>query len=69
MLTLYTDGVNESIDAAGGFYTIERLREQIKKLAGPPATLGQTIIDDVRQFLGKAPQNDDMCLVCFGRMK
>ncbi|MDX1946532.1 MAG: SpoIIE family protein phosphatase [Pirellulaceae bacterium] len=67
LLTLYTDGVNESIDAAGAFYTIDRLREHVKKLPGPPPKLGQTIIDDVRAFLGKAPQNDDMCLVCFGR--
>ena len=67
LLTLYTDGVNESIDASGAFYTIDRLREHMKKLPGPPPKLGQTIIDDVRQFLGKAPQIDDMCLVCFGR--
>ena len=26
-------------------------------------------IEDLRRFLGKAPQNDDMCLVCFGRLK
>jgi serine phosphatase RsbU (regulator of sigma subunit) len=68
-LTLYTDGVNESIDASGAFYTIDRLREQVKKLGADVQTLGPAIIEDVRQFLGKAPQNDDMCLVCFGRAK
>src|SRR5262245_25920141 len=31
-LTLFTDGVNESIDLAGAFYTIDRLRDQVKKL-------------------------------------
>jgi serine phosphatase RsbU (regulator of sigma subunit) len=66
-LTLFTDGVNESIDASGAFYTIDRLREQVKKLGGDVNTLGPAIIEDVRRFLGKAPQNDDMCLVCFGR--
>jgi serine phosphatase RsbU (regulator of sigma subunit) len=64
---MFTDGINESIDAAGAFYTIDRLRDQIRKLAPKPELLGQAIVDDVRKFLGKAPQNDDMCLVCFGR--
>jgi serine phosphatase RsbU (regulator of sigma subunit) len=68
--TLYTDGVNESIDAAGGFYTIDRMREHVRKLGGGPIdVLGQSLIEDVRKFLGKAPQNDDMCLVCVSRMK
>jgi serine phosphatase RsbU (regulator of sigma subunit) len=68
-LTLYTDGINESIDTAGAFYTVERLREQVRKLGPQPKAMGQAIIDDVRRFLGKAQQNDDMCLVCFGRSK
>ena len=68
-LTLFTDGVNESIDAKGDFYTIDRLREQVKKLGADVQVLGPSIIEDVRGFLGKAPQNDDMCLVCFGRLK
>jgi sigma-B regulation protein RsbU (phosphoserine phosphatase) len=67
--TLYTDGVNESIDAAGAFYTIDRLRDMVKKHGADAKVAGPTIIEDVRRFLGKAPQNDDMCLVCFGRLK
>ena len=58
------------IDAAGGFYTIDRMRDLVRKLGGGPIeTLGQTIVDDVRRFLGKAPQNDDMCLVCVARSR
>jgi phosphoserine phosphatase RsbU/P len=68
-LTLFTDGVNESIDSGGAFYTIDRLREQVKKLGDDVKVLGPAIVEDVRGFLGKAPQNDDMCLVCFGRLK
>ena len=69
LLTLFTDGINESIDSSGAFYTIDRLRDQVKKIAGDPAQLGPALVEDVRRFLGKAPQNDDMCLVCFGRLK
>jgi serine phosphatase RsbU (regulator of sigma subunit) len=65
-LTLFTDGINESIDTSGAFYTIDRLRDQVRRLKGVNL-LGSAIIEDVRRFLGKAPQNDDMCLVCFGR--
>ena len=67
--TLYTDGVNETIDASGAFYTIERLRDMVKKHGADAKAAGPTIIEDVRRFLGKAPQVDDMCLVCFGRLK
>jgi phosphoserine phosphatase RsbU/P len=67
--TLYTDGINESIDASGAFYTIERLREQVKKYGADPKACGAAIVEDGKLFLGKAPQVDDMCLVCFGRTK
>src|SRR5436190_753189 len=67
--TLYTDGINESIDSGGAFYTIDRLRDLVRKLGANPGIAGPAIIEDVRNFLGKAPQNDDMCLVCFGRVK
>jgi phosphoserine phosphatase RsbU/P len=67
-LTLFTDGINESIDAAGKFYSIDRLRGLVATLGGPPPRLGQVLVDDVRRFLGDAPQNDDMCMVCFGRV-
>jgi sigma-B regulation protein RsbU (phosphoserine phosphatase) len=67
--TLYTDGINESIDANGGFYTIERLRDQVKKHGADIKVCGPAIVEDGKLFLGKAPQVDDMCLVCFGRQK
>jgi serine phosphatase RsbU (regulator of sigma subunit) len=67
--TMYTDGINESIDANGAFYTIERLREQVQKLGADAKIVGPAIVEDGKQFLGKAPQVDDMCLVCFGRQK
>jgi len=65
--TMYTDGINESIDASGAFYTIERLREQVRNLGADAKVVGPAIVEDGKQFLGKAPQVDDMCLVCFGR--
>jgi len=69
MLTLYTDGVNECASAAGEMYGIDRLRKLIEESADPqPQILGQQMIDDVLAFLADAEQDDDMCMVCFGRM-
>jgi serine phosphatase RsbU (regulator of sigma subunit)/pSer/pThr/pTyr-binding forkhead associated (FHA) protein len=65
-VVLYTDGVNESMDLRGEFFGIDRIRRHVQAGRAPEA-LGETIIDDVRKFVGRGPQNDDMCLVCFGR--
>ena len=66
-LTLYTDGINEAMDERDACYTIERMRELITQFDGGLAGYGERIIADVRRFMGQAPQNDDMCFVCFGR--
>jgi phosphoserine phosphatase RsbU/P len=68
-LTLYTDGINECANQAGDMYSIERLRDHVLRCAESPTKLGTLIVDDVRRFLGKALQNDDMCLVTLARSK
>lgn len=65
-VVLYTDGVNEAMDTTGEFFGIERLHRHAQ--ASPVVeTIGAAIVADVREFIGRGPQNDDMCLVCFGR--
>lgn len=66
-LTLYTDGINEAQDVDGKLYGIERIRELVTANKPTIPELGQTIIDDVRRFMVRAKQFDDMCLVCLGR--
>jgi sigma-B regulation protein RsbU (phosphoserine phosphatase) len=69
-ITMYTDGVNESMSAEAKMYSIERIRELIAESnSSTPGELGQTIIDDVRRFMLGAQQDDDMCLVCYGRVE
>ncbi len=67
-VTLYTDGLNEAISEAGDFYTIERVVQMVKDTDGSPRKAGQTIIDDVCEFMGQGSQSDDMCLVSIGRV-
>jgi serine phosphatase RsbU (regulator of sigma subunit) len=67
VVALYTDGVNESLNAAGEMYGIERLRRQLR--AGPPdlQQLGQSIVDDIRDYVRISPPGDDMCLILIAR--
>jgi phosphoserine phosphatase RsbU/P len=66
-LTLYTDGINEAADVDGKMYGIERIREQVRKHGDSAERLGAAIVSDVRQFVGRAVQTDDVCLVCLRR--
>ncbi|MHB8955256.1 MAG: SpoIIE family protein phosphatase [Pirellulaceae bacterium] len=67
-LTMYTDGLNDAVNEAGVFYTIERIRKQIQAVKGIPSVLGQRVVDDVCDFIGQGTQSDDMCLVTLGRL-
>ena len=65
-VTMYTDGINEAMDPQGQLFTVERIRQQVSQATGPEL-LGARVIADLRDFVGDHPQNDDVCLVCFGR--
>lgn len=67
LLLLYTDGINECENADGVAFHIERIKQRMKSGPKTPAQAGQNVVDDVREFLGDGQQQDDMCLVCFGR--
>ncbi|HUT11747.1 MAG TPA: SpoIIE family protein phosphatase [Thermoguttaceae bacterium] len=67
-LVLYTDGVTDAANEAKQRYGIHRMRILLAGAQGTPRQLGQKAIDDARDFLGICPQEDDMCLVCFGRL-
>ncbi len=68
-LVLYTDGISEAMNEDNELYGLQRLYEQV---AGPGASVliyAQGILGNVKQFVGKRAQSDDMCLVCLGREK
>ena len=67
VVTMYTDGINEAIGDNGELYGLDRLSRQIAEPADDIGALGRRLIDDVDDFVGHQAQNDDMCLVCFGR--
>jgi serine phosphatase RsbU (regulator of sigma subunit) len=68
VLVLYSDGITEAEDAAEDFFEEERLLEVVKANAGHSAErIQDAIIDEVRQFVGAAPQSDDMTLMVLVR--
>jgi sigma-B regulation protein RsbU (phosphoserine phosphatase) len=63
-LILYTDGVTEALDAEGNEFGIERTTESVQASAKSGASAIVTrVIDDVRNFVGSTPQNDDITLI------
>ena len=63
-LLLYTDGVNEALDAAGEEFGMDRLLEIFRtQSAKTAAGLVESITAEIQEFAGKAPQNDDITLI------
>ena len=63
-LVLYTDGVTESLNAEGDEFGLNRMIESVQASAADGAqTIVKRIIEDVRDFTGSSPQNDDITLI------
>ncbi len=65
---LYTDGITEAMNERSEVYGFERLEAFLQSAPLNVEQLGESLIADVRRFVGARPQSDDMCLVCFGRV-
>jgi serine phosphatase RsbU (regulator of sigma subunit) len=65
---LFTDGITEAMDAAGEWFSEERLQETLRSLAGEPASavVGK-VIARVREFAATAPQADDIAAMAIRR--
>src|SRR2546426_2683781 len=64
VLVLYTDGVTEALDAEGYEFGLERMIQSVRASAPEGASAIITrVIDDVRNFVGAQPQNDDITLI------
>jgi phosphoserine phosphatase RsbU/P len=63
-LVLYTDGVTEALNAEGDEFGLDRMIQSVRASAtdGAP-TIVKRIIEDVRNFTGSVPQNDDITLI------
>jgi serine phosphatase RsbU (regulator of sigma subunit)/DNA-binding NarL/FixJ family response regulator len=64
VLVLYTDGITDAENEKGSFFREDRLLETAKANLGRSAQdIQDALIADVREFVGNAPQFDDITLV------
>jgi serine phosphatase RsbU (regulator of sigma subunit)/pSer/pThr/pTyr-binding forkhead associated (FHA) protein len=69
MVLIVTDGVDEAMNHAGDLYTGERVVDFLKKDFENAAELGELLLEDVRRHANGRPQNDDITIFAFGRLK
>ena len=63
-LVLYTDGVTETLNLDGDEFGLERMMQSVRASATNGAqAIVKKIIEDVRDFTGSVPQNDDITLI------
>ncbi len=64
---MYTDGINEAMNASDELFSIERVRECVSQGGGAEAILNRIVLA-VRSFIGDGQQDDDMCMVVIERI-
>lgn len=65
---MYTDGINEAMNASDELYSIDRIRACVAQGGGAELILHR-IVSEVRNFIGTGrQQDDDMCMVVIERI-
>lgn len=63
-LVLYTDGVTETLNAEGDEFGVDRMMQSVRASTTNGAqAIVRKIIEDVRDFSGSVPQNDDITVI------
>ena len=63
-ILLYTDGITEALDNEGNEFGMERTTAAVRSSAKQGAqAMVNRLIDDLRDFVGSTPQNDDITLI------
>jgi phosphoserine phosphatase RsbU/P len=66
LAVLYTDGLNEAMNAGNEQFGIERIRQTMAEGGGGEAVV-QRLTEAVGRHVGSEPQYDDMCMVVIER--
>lgn len=66
---LYTDGVNEAVNRAGGFYGTDRLKDVLRCEAAGRKHYIEAVEESMRNFVCGAEQNDDISMLSFKAAK
>jgi len=69
VVLMHTDGVTDAQNASGEFYGHARLRDMLAHGPADVELLGDVLLQHVNLFVQGQPQNDDLCVVAFGRAR
>jgi len=63
-LVLYTDGVTEALNSEGDEFGLDRMAESVRtSVANGAQAIVKGVLDELRNFTGSQPQNDDITLI------
>lgn len=68
LMLIFTDGLTEAQNAAGGFYGQERLRRTLAHSSGNAEAVLAAMRGDLGEFVGAAPAADDLTLLALRRV-
>jgi phosphoserine phosphatase RsbU/P len=68
-MVMFTDGISEAMNMNNDLYGLTRISEQVGGPSESVKQMGDQILQDVKRFVGKRAQSDDMCLLCYGRKR
>ncbi|VTT96359.1 protein serine phosphatase with gaf sensor : Uncharacterized protein OS=Planctomyces maris DSM 8797 GN=PM8797T_18004 PE=4 SV=1: FHA: GAF_3: SpoIIE [Gemmataceae bacterium] len=74
-ITVYTDGVTDAMSPAGEMFGMDRVDRFLfpdgSELPDTvrPKRMGERLVAEVRRHAAGVPQNDDIAVVCFGRLE
>src|SRR6516165_10559891 len=68
-ILLYTDGITEALNSEGNEFGLDRTIESVRSSAKEGAQAIVTrLVDDLRNFVGSTPQNDDITLIAIRKI-
>jgi serine phosphatase RsbU (regulator of sigma subunit) len=67
-LLFFTDGVTDAQNPAGDMFGLDNIKKAVGNGPFRPKSVGELVLGAVRRHANGRPQNDDIALVCFGRV-
>jgi sigma-B regulation protein RsbU (phosphoserine phosphatase) len=67
-LVMYTDGVIDAENRDSERYDTQRLIANLQRPSPDVTAMGQSVIGEVKRFIGDHPQVDDICLTAVRRI-
>ena len=67
-LLIFSDGVSEALDASDRLFGLDGIRQAVAVGGIGPQATGEQLLQAVNRHTTRCDQNDDITVVCFGRL-